>query len=214
MTKISDFIRESANVRKRVVLNGYAWWYDEQNGILYDSEEDNVGTHIKHVKLTAKEREQLRAHTLYESKNDNDEKLYSKTYGWYDSFKGRYYKSEEDAKKDISRVVTHNNSQFGKIFGNDDVADITSLFNFVGTTRGIKIVPKINKKRERHQIEYNTNEELVRKEKNLWEYGHGIEMGRHFSKLRYIKTSDKNIYGTEKTDEDNVQIYCRDQVRL
>src|SRR5574343_446288 len=113
ITKISDFISESANVRKRVVLNGYAWWYDKQNGILYDSEEDNIGTPIKHVKLTAKEREQLYRQTLQESKNNNDDKLYSKTYAWYGSFKDRYYKSEEDAKKDISRVVMHNNSQFG-----------------------------------------------------------------------------------------------------
>jgi hypothetical protein len=132
------------------------------------------------------------------------EKLIKKTYGWYSSFKDRYYTDINSAYSDIERVVENNNKQFGSIFGNDNPQDIINLFNFAETKKGIQIKPKIKNTQIKKVIEYNTNFDLVNQQKQVWEYVHGIEIGRYFSKLQYIDTNDKRIYGTEKPEENNI----------
>lgn len=126
-------------------------------------------------------------------------------YGWYSSFKDRYYKNIESAHDDIKHVVDHNNKQFGKIFGDDNPDDIINLFNFIETKKGIKIKPKLKKPKEKSpELEYDTNIDLVNKQKNLWSNIRGIEFGRYLSKLKYINTNDSRIYGTETQDEQNI----------
>ena len=132
------------------------------------------------------------------------EKIIKKTYSWYSSFQDRYYKDINSAYSDIERVVENNNRQFASIFGKDNPQDIINLFNFIETKKGIEIKPKIKKTQIKKVIEYNTDVDLVNKQKQVWEYAHGIEIGRHFSKLQKIDTNDKRIYGTEKPEENNI----------
>jgi hypothetical protein len=128
-----------------------------------------------------------------------------KMYGWYSSFKDRYYKNLETAYNDIIHVVDHNNKQFGKIFGEDNPNDIINLFNFIETKKGIKIQPKLKQPKEKKpDLEYKTNIDLISKQKYLWIDTRGIEIGRYLSKLKYIVTNDPKIYGTEKQDEQNI----------
>jgi len=128
-----------------------------------------------------------------------------KMWGWYPRFEGRYYKDIDSAKGDVEHVVDHNNKQFGSIFGNDNSEEIIDLFNFVETKKGVKIEPKIKQPKEKKpKLEYNTNDELVKKQKYLWSDIRGIELGRYLSGLKYINTNDSEIYGTEKIDEQKV----------
>jgi len=141
---------------------------------------------------------------LNESKYDSDLDV-KKMYCWYSSFKNRYYKDLETAQNDVKHVVYHNNKQFGKIFGEDNPNDIINLFNFVETKKGIKIEPKLKQKKEKKpDLEYNTDTDLVNKQKYLWSDTRGIEIGRYLSKLKYIDTNDSRIYGTEKQEEQNI----------
>lgn len=136
------------------------------------------------------------------SENKNDIK---KMYGWYSSFKDRYYKDIETAYTDIEHVVNHHNKQFGKIFGEDKPDDIIKLFNFIETKKGIKIEPKLKQPKEKKlEIEYKTDIDLINKQKYLWSGIRGIEIGRYLSELKYLNTNDSRIYGTEKIDEKNV----------
>ncbi len=132
------------------------------------------------------------------------QKIVNKTYGWYSSFKDRYYKDLNSAYSDIERVVENNNKQFGSLFGNDNPKDIINLFNFIETQKGVVIKPKLKKIEPKKNIEYNTDIDLVNKQKQIWEYGHGIEIGRYIGNLQYLNTNDERIYGTEKTDEQNI----------
>lgn len=128
-----------------------------------------------------------------------------KMYGWYSSFKDRYYKDIETAYNDIKHVVDHNNKQFGKIFGEDKPEDIIKLFNFVETKKGIKIEPKLKQPKEKKpELEYKTDTDLINKQKYLWSDTRGIEIGRYLSKLKYIDANDSRIYGTEKQEEQNI----------
>lgn len=136
---------------------------------------------------------------------ENSDLDIKKMYGWYPSFKDRYYKDIESAYNDIKQVIDHNNKQFGKIFGEDKPEDIIKLFNFIETKRGIKIQPKLKQPEEKKlDLEYQTNSDLVNKQKRLWSDTRGIEIGRYLSKLKYIDTNDSRIYGTEKPEEQNI----------
>lgn len=89
------------------------------------------------------------ATTIREYLNESQDLDIKKMYGWYSSFKDRYYKDIEGAYNDITRVVNHNNKQFGKIFGEDKPEDIIKLFNFIETKKGIKIEPKLKQQKEK-----------------------------------------------------------------
>lgn len=137
--------------------------------------------------------------------NENQDLDVKKMHAWYPSFEGRYYKDLQAAYSDITRAVEHDNRQFGRIFGEDKPEDIIKLFNFVETKRGIKIVPKLKKPKEKKpDLVYNTNTDLVNKQKNLWSNTFGIELGRYLSKLKYINPNDSRIYGTEKQKEQKI----------
>jgi hypothetical protein len=142
---------------------------------------------------------------ILECLNEQQNLDINKMYGWYSSFKDRYYKDIEAAHNDIKHVVDHNNKQFGSIFGNDKPEDIINLFNFINTKKGIKIEPKLKQPKEKKpDLEYKTDNDLVSKQKYLWSDTRGIEFGRYFGKLKYIDTNDPRIYGTEKQIENNV----------
>jgi hypothetical protein len=137
--------------------------------------------------------------------NESQDLDIKKMYGWYSSFKDRYYKDLETAHNDVKHVVDHNNKQFGKIFGYDNSDDIINLFNFVETKKGVKIEPKLKQPKEKKpELEYKTDTDLVNKQKYLWSDTRGIEIGRYLSKLKYIDTNDSRIYGTEKQEEQNI----------
>ena len=144
-------------------------------------------------------------HLLNEQQTYNESDL-KKMYGWYPSFKNRTYKDVEAAQDDIRHVVDHNNKQFGKLFGNDNPSDIINLFNFVETDKGlIKIKPKVKQPRTKKPApEYNTNQDLISKQKYLWSDTRGIEIGRYLSSVKYIDTLDSRIYGTETSREQNI----------
>lgn len=81
--------------------------------------------------------------TIREYLNESQDLDIKKMYGWYSSFKDRYYKDVETAYNDIKQVVERNNKQLGKIFGEDKPDDIINLFNFIETQKGVKIKPKL-----------------------------------------------------------------------
>lgn len=89
--------------------------------------------------------------TIKEYLNESQDLNVKKMYGWYPSFKDRYYKDIEAAYNDIKHVVNHNNKQFGKILGEDKPEDIINLFNFIETKKGIKIEPKLKQPKEKNQ---------------------------------------------------------------
>lgn len=89
--------------------------------------------------------------TIKEYLNESQDLDVKKMYGWYPSFKDRYYKDIEAAYNDIKHVVNHNNKQFGKILGEDKPEDIINLFNFIETKKGIKIEPKLKQPKEKNQ---------------------------------------------------------------
>lgn len=143
--------------------------------------------------------------TLSEYLNESQDLDIKKMYGWYSSFKDRYYKDITSAQSDVKRVVDHNNKQFGGIFGEDNPNDIIKLFNFIETKKGVKIEPKLKKPKEnKPELEYKTDTDLVNKQKYLWSDIHGIEIGRYLSGLKYMDTNDSRIYGTEKQHEQNI----------
>ena len=145
------------------------------------------------------------ATTIREYLNESQDLDIKKMYGWYSSFKDRYYKDIETAYNDIRHVVDHNNKQFGKIFGEDRPEDIIKLFNFIETKKGIKIEPKLKQPKEKKpELEYKTDTDLINKQKYLWYDTRGVEIGRYLSKLKYIDTNDSRIYGTEKQEEQNI----------
>ena len=138
---------------------------------------------------------------IIENKNLDIKKMY----GWYPSFKDRYYKDLKAAYDDVRHVVNHNNKQFSAIFGEENPDDIINLFNFVETKKGIKIEPKLKQPKEKkEELEYKTDTDLINKQKYLWSDTRGIEIGRYFSKLQYIRVNDPRIYGTETPGEDNI----------
>lgn len=143
--------------------------------------------------------------TIIEYLNESQDLDMKKMYGWYSSFKDRYYDDIEDAYNDIRHVVQHNNKQFGGIFGEDNAEDIINLFNFIETKKGIKIEPKLKQPKEKKiELNYETDTDLINKQKYLWSNIRGIEFGRYLSNLKYIDTNDSRIYGTEKIEEKNV----------
>lgn len=143
--------------------------------------------------------------TIREYLNESQDLGIKKMYGWYPSFKDRYYKDMETAYNDIRHVVDHNNEQFGKIFGEDKPEDIIKLFNFIETKKGIKIEPKLKQAKEKKpELEYKTDTDLTNKQKYLWSDTRGIEFGRYLSNLKYMDTNDARIYGTEKQEEQNI----------
>lgn len=148
---------------------------------------------------------ELNKPNITEYLNESQDLDIKKMYGWYSSFKDRYYKDIETAYNDIKRVVDHNNKQFGKIFGEDKTEDIIKLFNFIETKKGIKIEPKLKQPKEKKsELEYETDTDLINKQKYLWSDTRGIEIGRYLSKLKYMDTNDSRIYGTEKQEEQNI----------
>lgn len=103
-------------------------------------------------------------------------------------------------------VRLENDSSWGKLFGKEDPKHVASLFDYVNTPKGVQIKPKVKPPAPgRREIEYDTDNDLIRRQKNLWEFVHGIEIGRHFSKVQYIETRDRRIIGTEEVHDENVQ---------
>jgi len=88
---------------------------------------------------------------------NEDQTILRKMYGWYSSFKNRYYTSVDSAVDDIKHVVDHNNKQFSKVFGEDNPNEIVNLFNFVETKKGVRVVPKLKQKKEKIIVLYPTN---------------------------------------------------------
>lgn len=137
--------------------------------------------------------------------NENKHLDIDKMYGWYSSFKDKYYKDIQSAYNNIKHVVNHHNKQFGNLFGEENPKTIIGLFNFTETENGIKIVPKIKRNNSTQKdIEYNTNDILIDNQKQLWVDNRGIEIGRYLSDVKYMNTNDSRIYGTEKIDNKNV----------
>jgi uncharacterized protein YaaR (DUF327 family) len=56
---VKEFLNESKNKREQVFLNGYEYWLDIENRVLYDKEDSTSGTSIYSHHLTNNEREQL-----------------------------------------------------------------------------------------------------------------------------------------------------------
>jgi hypothetical protein len=204
-TTIQDISEKSKNKILKLGYNGI--WGNKSNDI-YDTIDEIVVFYPNQIKLADG------TNTTFDNNPDirynnggnvlPKNELIRKMYGWYSSFKDRYYKDLKSAHKDIERVVDFNNKQFGTIFGNDNSKDIINLFDFIETKKGIIVEPKIKQSVSNKKIEYITDSDLVNKEKQIWEYGHGIEIGRYFSKLQYIDTDDSRIYGTEKPKEEKI----------
>lgn len=144
------------------------------------------------------------ATTMQEYINESQVDI-KKMHSWYTQFKGRYYTDIEKAYSDIRHVVNHNNKQYGEIFGYDSPDDIIALFNFIDTQKGIEIKPKVKKPKEpKPELTYETDSDLISKQKRIWSDYRGIEIGRYLGGMKYIDTNSPDIYGTEKVDEDNV----------
>lgn len=147
----------------------------------------------------------VRSFKRFEILSESNERIFSeldkkKMWGWHRSFANRYYKDEQAALADVMRVVgLENDSSWGKLFGKEDPKYVASLFDYVNTPKGVQIKPKVKPPAS------GTDNDLIRRQKNLWEFVHGIEMGRYFSKVQYIETRDRRIIGTEKVHDENVQ---------
>lgn len=143
--------------------------------------------------------------TLEQYLKENRQEIIKKTKGWYSRFKDRYYRDTEKAKEDIIHAVEHQNRQFGRIFGETDPNEIIGLFDIIDSKKGFKIVPKVKIPKDKKPAPmYETDSDLVLKQKSRWTDVRGIELGRYLSALSHMDTMDDRIYGTEKTDPENV----------
>lgn len=143
---------------------------------------------------------------LKESKIITEEKNYV---WWVSRFRNRYYKSKEEALNDIHHAVEHSNNQVStKIFGETDTQEIIDAFNLI-YLRGknmwkLELKKQYQPKKKKKEYEYNTDDDLIFKQKALWLDNYGQQMGRFFENGEF-KTNDKKIYGTESTQEWKVQ---------
>ena len=140
---------------------------------------------------------------LLKENNETDVKLAT---AWYPGYIGRIYSDINKAKEDIIGAIKHYNKQYSTLFGEYDPAAIIKLFDFITMKNGVKVIGKVKLPKQNTKKEYTfeTDTDLVCKQKNLWSEFHGIEFGRYLSKLQYFDTKDKRIYGTEKLDEEQV----------
>lgn len=188
-----------------IEIADYKWLtFDE----LLKFDKDKLHFGIKQIIKKAKEQIENIVATCSPSKPLKESKIITEgeNYNWWSSrFNKRYYKNKEDALHDIRHAVDHiNNQASATIFSKTDPQKIIDAFDIVYLPGKkmwkIELKKEHRKRPKKKEYKYETNSDLIRKQKSLWLDNYGQEMGRFFENAEF-KTNDRKIYGTESIKE-------------